>query len=49
MAQVQWYKVALCLPLMANFGKLRQTGCKISYEEIAKIAKHHKQALPISF
>jgi len=49
MAQVQWYKVALCLPLMANFGKLRQAGFKISSEEIAKMAKHYKQALPISF
>ena len=29
--------------------KFRKVGFKISSEEIAKIAKHYKQALPISF
>ena len=30
-------------------GKFQQIGFKISSEEIAKLAKHYKEALPISY
>jgi len=30
-------------------GKFRKIGFKIGFEEVAKLAKHYKEALPISY
>ena len=56
MAELQWYKAALCLPLMATKAQSRSVNSEkseksddISSTEAFAMAEHYRRALPISY